>query len=222
MRYALEVPDTLLGLAVHFTPYYNNADVETFLLRAWSDSSGVPGVELGENYVFHTPEYFTEGYDVFAYYAYDDPIPVDGNIHVGLVQGSEAMLNFGLDKNTNANVGQLHYQLGQGGAWFNSDIEGTVMIRPVMRADLLDSWVGTTDQDVPKTLRVFPNPVTSGTVKVEVLMPGPWFLFDAYGRQLRNGHLMVPGAHSLDVAGLARGTYIFTTAEGQFARFMID
>ena len=79
---------------------------------------------------------------MFAYYAYDDPIPVEGNIHVGLVQGSEAMLNFGLDKNTNANAGQLHYQLGLGGAWLNSEIEGTVMIRPVMRADLLDSWVG--------------------------------------------------------------------------------
>ena len=100
MRYALEVPDTLLGLAIHFTPYYNNAGDETFLLRAWTDSSGLPGVELGENYQFHTPEYFTDGYDVFAYYAYDDPIPVEGNIHVGLVQGSEAMLNFGLDKNT--------------------------------------------------------------------------------------------------------------------------
>ena len=30
MRYALEVPDTLLGLAIHFTPYYNNAGDETF------------------------------------------------------------------------------------------------------------------------------------------------------------------------------------------------
>ena len=132
------------------------------------------------------------------------------------------MLNFGLDKNTNANVGQLHYQLGQGGAWFNSDIEGTVMIRPVMRADLLDSWVGIADQAAPQTLRVFPNPVTSGTVQVKVLAPGPWFLFDAYGRQLRHGQWMAPGIHSLDVTGLARGTYILTTTEGQFARFMVD
>ena len=96
------------------------------------------------------------------------------------------------------------------------------MIRPVMRADLLDSWVGIADQAAPQTLRVFPNPVTSGTVQVEVLAPGPWFLFDAYGRQLRHGQWMAPGIHSLDVTGLARGTYILTTTEGQFARFMVD
>ena len=91
-----------------------------------------------------------------------------------------------------------------------------------MRADLLDSWVGIADQDVPQTLRVFPNPVTAGTMQVEVLAPGMWCLFDAYGRQLRNGQWMAPGTQSLDVAGLASGTYILTTAEGQFARFMVD
>ena len=222
MRYALEVPDTLLGLAIHFTPYYNNADAETFLLRAWADSSGMPGSELGENYQFHTPEYFTDGYDVFAYYAYDDPIPVDGNIHVGLVQGSEAMLNFGLDKNTNANAGQLHYQLGLGGAWLNSDIEGTVMIRPVMRADLEDSWVGVSDASAPRSLHVFPNPVSQGVVLVEVNAASTWHLFDAYGRQVDAGQWMGAGVYSLDVSSLASGTYILTTAEGQFARFMID
>ena len=222
MRYALEVPDTLLGLAIHFTPYYNNADAETFLLRAWADSSGMPGAELGENYQFHTPEYFTDGYDVFAYYAYDDPIPVDGNIHVGLVQGSESMLNFGLDKNTNANAGQLHYQLGLGGAWLNSDIEGTVMIRPVMRADLEDSWVGVSDASAPRSLHVFPNPVSQGVVQVEVNAACAWHLFDAYGRQVNAGQWVGAGTHRLDVSGLASGTYILTTAEGQFARFMID
>ena len=222
MRYALEVPDTLLGLAIHFTPYYNNAGDETFLLRAWTDSSGLPGVELGENYQFHTPEYFTDGYDVFAYYAYDDPIPVEGNIHVGLVQGSEAMLNFGLDKNTNANAGQLHYQLGLGGAWLNSEIQGTVMIRPVMRADLQDSWVGIWEDEPYRSMRVFPNPVSHGMVQVEVNAATSWRLFDAYGRQVDSGQWLAAGIHSIEVMGWARGTYILTTEDGNFARFMID
>jgi len=191
-------------------------------LRAWSDSSGVPGVELGENYQFHTPQYFTDGYDVFAYYAYDDPIPVDGNIHVGLVQGSEAMLNFGLDKNTNANAGQVHYQLGLGGTWLNSEIQGTVMIRPVMRADLQDSWVGISDAAAPRSLHVFPNPVSQGVVQVEVHAASAWSLFDAYGRQVDSGQWAGAGVHSLDVTGWARGTYILTTEDGRFARFMID
>ncbi len=222
MRFALEVPDTLLGLMIHFTPYYSDAGDETFLLRAWADSAGLPGAELGENYQFHTPEYFTDGYDVFAYYSYDDPIIVEGSIHVGLVQGSEAMLNFGLDKNTNANSGQLHYQLGLGGAWLNSDIEGTVMIRPVMRADLTDSWVGFVEVPTSQDLRVFPNPVKNGMLQVEVDDACLWRLFDSFGRQLLSGNWQAPGIYSLDITRLAPGTYLLTTAEGECTRFIVE
>ncbi len=222
MRFALEVPDTLLGLMIHFTPYYSDAGDETFLLRAWADSAGLPGAELGENYQFHTPEYFTDGYDVFAYYSYDDPIIVEGSIHVGLVQGSEAMLNFGLDKNTNANSGQLHYQLGLGGAWLNSDIEGTVMIRPVMRADLTDSWVGFVEVPTSQDLRVFPNPVKNGMLQVEVDDACLWRLFDSFGRQLLFGNWQAPGIYSLDITRLAPGTYLLTTAEGECTRFIVE
>jgi len=222
MRYALEVPDTLLGLAIHFTPYYNNADDETFFLRAWTDSAGLPGTELGEHYEFHSPQYFTDGYDVFAYYPYDDPIPVEGNIHVGLVQAGEAMLNFGLDKNTNANAGQLHYQLGLGGAWLNSDIEGTVMIRPVLRADVQDSWVGTGDSPSRAALHVYPNPVSGAVLQVQVDAASDWTVFDAFGRQLLAGRWNASGMHSMDVSGLASGTYLLTTTQGRFVRFIVN
>lgn len=224
MRYALEVADTLLGLAIHFTPYYNNASDETFLLRAWSDSAGLPGAELGENYQFHSPEYFTDGYDVFAYYPYDDPIPVEGNIHVGLVQGSEAMLNFGLDKNTNANAGQLHYQLGLGGAWLNSDIEGTVMIRPVMRADLENSWVQVAEQPSPPpgALKVFPNPTTAGFVYVETERASDWELYDNNGRRVQQGRWPNAGLHQVDVSRAAPGLYMLVASSGQYARIVID
>lgn len=222
MRYALEVPDTLLGLAIHFTPYYNNADDETFFLRAWTDSAGLPGTELGEHYEFHSPQYFTDGYDVFAYYPYDDPIPVEGNIHVGLVQAGEAMLNFGLDKNTNANAGQLHYQLGLGGAWLNSDIEGTVMIRPVLRADVQDSWVGTGDSPSRAALHVYPNPVSGAVLQVQVDAASDWTVFDAFGRQLLAGRWNASGMHSMDVSCLASGTYLLTTTQGRFVRFIVN
>lgn len=222
MRYALEVPDTLLGLAIHFTPYYTNADDETFLLRAWADSSGVPGEELGENYQFHTPEYFTDGFDVFAYYPYDDPIAVDGTIHVGLVQGSEAMLNFGLDKNTNANVGQLHYQLGLGGAWLNSDIEGTVMIRPVLRAGIADSWVAVNEWQDPGTFHVFPNPVTNGWLNVHAVSPANWTLYDATGRVAMQGTWTQAGVHTLDLNAAPRGTYLLADETGRRTRIIVQ
>ena len=69
---------------------------------------------------------------------------------------------------------------------------------------------------------MFPNPVSQGVVEVEVNAASTWHLFDAYGRQVDAGQWMGAGVYSLDVSSLASGTYILTTAEGQFARFMID
>ena len=40
---------------------------------------------------------------MFAYYEYDDPIPVEGTVHVGMVQEMDLSLNIGLDKNTDYN-----------------------------------------------------------------------------------------------------------------------
>ena len=68
---------------------------------------------------------------MFAYYEYDDPIPVEGTVYVGMVQEMEFALNIGLDKNTNYNFSRLYYQLGLGAEWTLSTIEGSVMIRPV-------------------------------------------------------------------------------------------
>jgi hypothetical protein len=220
-RFALAAPDTLLGLAIHFTPYYTNADAANFLLRAWSDAGGQPGEELGENYLFHTPQYFTDGYDLFQFYTYDDPIPVEGTIHVGWVQESATMLNVGLDKNTNANLGRLHYSLGLGGAWLPSTIEGSLMVRPVLRAGKQDTW--TAVDQLPgedQGLRAFPNPTAGGGCTVDGVAPGAWVLVDGMGRQVRTG--TVNGGGRVEVGGgLAPGVYSFRDAAGRGVRIVV-
>jgi len=210
-------------LAIHFTPYYTNADDETFLLRAWQDSVGLPGTELGENYQFHTPQYFTDGFDIFAYYPYDDPIPVNGNIHVGIVQGSEAMLNFGLDKNTNANAGQLHYQLGLGGVWLNSDTEGTVMIRPVLRANKQDSWIEVAELSPGNSLlSCYPNPVSQGVLYVNVALATNWTVYDATGRIVSEGNWAQAGQYTLDSRLWTAGHYILQIGTGESQHIIVQ
>jgi hypothetical protein len=222
IRYSLEVPDTLLGLAIHFTPYYTDADDETFLLRAWQDSLGVPGAELSENYEFHTPQYFNDGYDLFAFYEYDDPIPVEGNIHVGLVQASEVGLNFGLDKNTNSNVGQLHYSLGLGGSWLNSEIQGSVMIRPVLRANKSEVWSEVADNNMRMNLPMlaYPNPVNGNACQVQVPAASSWQLWSAEGRLLQSGRWTSPGVFDCDLTGLAAGMYFLINDRGQSVQIL--
>ena len=225
--FSLEVPDTLLGLAIHFTPYYTNVDDEVFLLRAWEDSAGFPGAELVDSQEFQsfqTPQYFNDGYDLFAYYPYDDPIPVSGTIHVGMVQSGDAELNFGLDKNTNANAGHLHYKLGLGGAWANSDIEGSVMIRPVLRANKQETWtdVAWTGNPHPQQLHSYPNPISNGTVQVEIPDAGGWTLYNNSGQVLQSGFWPAPGTYRISLESLSAGMYLLRSDSGQSVRLLLE
>ncbi len=210
MRYDLAVPDTLYGLAIHFTPYYDQQSNQNFLLRAWADDDGMPGEELGENYLFHQPAYFTDGADVFAYYEYDDPIPVEGTVHVGMVQEADFSLNLGLDKNTDYNFTRLHYQLGLGAEWTLSTIEGSVMIRPVLQAGVDDVFVAVEEAEVSEmpSVRVWPNPARD---RMTVRWDGAetaerWTVLDLSGRILESG-LWPSGAERIElaVADLPRG-----------------
>lgn len=217
VRYPLAQADTLLGLAIHFTPYYTDASDETFLLRVWSDDAGMPGEELGINYQFHSPSYYTQGPDVFGYFPLDDPLPVEGVIHVGLVQSTDAMLNFGLDKNTNANVGNVHYTLGLGSPWQASEIEGSVMIRPVFRAGMEQAWVGVAEAPVAQALKVYPNPA-SDWLRIEGPRQTAWQAFSLEGRMLADGMTDGAGAVELSVSDWPSGLVVVRFATGEVAK----
>lgn len=227
MRYDLAVPDTLYGLAIHFTPYYDDQSNLNFLLRAWDDDEGQPGEELGEHYAFHQPAYFTDGADVFAYYAYDDPIPVEGTVHVGMIQESGFSLNLGLDKNTDFNFSRLHYQLGLGAEWTLSTIEGTVMIRPVLQAGVEEVFVAVEDghEDVasPPALRVWPNPV-SDRMHLSVPMgfdPTAIRCMDMMGREMLNAHWPIGQTRTvLSMGDLPKGTFLVVVENDLGGRMM--
>lgn len=221
VRYPIAQADTLLGLAIHFTPYYTDASDETFLLRVWEDNAGIPGDELGTNYQFHSPSYYQQGPDVFGYFPLDNPLPVEGVIHVGLVQSSDAMLNFGLDKNTNANVGNVHYTLGLGAPWMDSEIEGSVMIRPVFRAGMEQEWVGVEDLARAQQLEVMPNPADAALVVVGPAMQ-EWRVWDLSGRVLARGRSGADGRVELDAAGWPEGMVVVQFASGEQAKCLVQ
>ena len=221
VRYPLAQADTLLGLAIHFTPYYTDASEETFLLRVWSDDAGLPGEELGTNYQFHSPSYYSQGPDVFGYFPLDDPLPVEGVIHVGLVQSSDAMLNFGLDKNTNANVGNVHYTLGLGSPWQVSEIEGSVMIRPVFRAGMEQEWVGVAEVPQAEPLVVYPNPA-SDVVRIEGPKRVAWQAFSLTGQRVAEGVSDGAGIVQRSVADWPSGLVVVRFATGEVAKCWVQ
>lgn len=207
MRYSIAQPDTLLGLFIHFTPFQDDNTAENFLLRVYDNNNGVPGDELVDNFQFQHPYYYEDGYDIFTFYPLDDPILVDGTIYVGFVQDSNAQLNVGLDKNTNANPTRLFYQLGLGGQWLSSQVEGSVMIRPVFKAGMTDLWNGIEDQ-IAQDVQVYPNPTSNNvSVRLQQYTEGVVEVRDMQGRlilseQFANDFLTV------DLVGCPQGMYM--------------
>ena len=191
VRYPLAIADTLDGIKIHFTPFYDNAELETFVIKVWADDAGTPGEQIDTMYQFNSPLYFTDGHDKFAYYSCDHPIPVSGIIHVGFIQQNVAHLNIGLDKNTNANAGNLHYKLGAGANWLASEIQGSVMIHPVLRA-------GKDAPEIPQELEEFtvndissnlyPNP-TSSIVSFKAHEALIWSVFSLNGDLVLDGEV---------------------------------
>ena len=98
------------------------------------------------------------------------------------------------------------------------------MIRPVMRADLENSWVAVAEQDVvvPHALKVFPNPTTTGFVYVETEQALDWELYDNSGRRVQHGRWPNGGLHQVDVSRAAPGLYMLVTNAGQYTRIVID
>ena len=207
MRYNVVQPDTLLGLFIHFTPFNLDNSNETFLMRAWTNDGGQPGEEIGENFQFKSPVYYMNGYDVFGYYEYDDPLAVEGTIFVGVIQNKAVNMNFGMDKNTNQNTSKLYYQLGLGAGWQQSGIQGTVMIRPVFKSGKTDVWNSIEEIELDAA-RVYPNPMNDA-LNISQLP------FGNYSIELYNqmGQLAHSSQHresniSINLADLSVGMYL--------------
>ena len=211
MRYPLAILDTLDGIAIHFTPFYENAETETFVLKVWDDNAGMPGELIDTMYQFHSPMYFTEGYDLFAYYPLDNPVPVSGTIHVGFIKQNVERLNVGLDKSTNANVGNLHYRLGPGAEWQASEIEGSIMVRPVLRAggDPIISVEEINEEQTSLISQPFPNP-SSSLISFNNSEQIEWAIYSINGVKVASSFEPELGTVTVGVNDLSAGIYILS------------
>jgi hypothetical protein len=170
MQFEVQSPDTLLGLFIHFIPYRLDNSERTFLLRAWGDAGGVPGDTLGEHFAFQNPEYCNLGNNIFDYFEYDDPIPVDGTIYVGWVQDAAESYNIGNDRNTAQNVERLFYALGAQGEWQQSTASGTIMMRPVLKSGKSGVW-NSVEELSEEQVAIYPNP-TNGIINLDLETTG--------------------------------------------------
>jgi len=190
LRYKLDQADTLLGILVNFVPFVDDAEGETFILRAWEDDNGQPGDVLIDNFGFQEVTVFEGARNSFSYYTYDSPIPVSGTIHVGWVQQEGATIPIGLDKNTNSNETKFRFKTSSvsGTPWEISQVPGSVMIRPVLAAGKGSDFVSVEEEELQPQARLYPNPAKEH-IFVEVIDFGAsqYELIDMQGRVNQQG-----------------------------------
>lgn len=215
LRYYNALPDTLIGVLIHFTQVQYLATDQTFALQVWSDASGQPGnlitSEL-DNYTLHRPIYNSHPDSLFVFYRLIDSLYIpEGNFHVGFIQQNPVSLNIGLDKNTNTNTTRLHYQLQNNPTWQNSSIEGSLMFRPVFKSGM-PYFANVTSLPANEDVFIYPNPASNIVqIRIQHCEKSHHFtLYNSSGQIVKSEYL--PSGicqHSIDVNAFPSGSYLF-------------
>jgi len=150
-RFRSYIQDTLRSVMISFNDAYLSANQRYFDLAIWSDIDGSPGELLYEQEAKVDPG---QEINSFINFPLNDPVAVNDHFFIGWKQRSETFLNVGLDLNTNIS-GRRYYYLN--GIWTESELPGTLLIRPVLGKAPLSSSIN--DFSFPeKTVHIWPNP----------------------------------------------------------------
>lgn len=206
LRFQSAIEDTLIGVRINWTPYGLNLSNSPFLLRVWNDGGGIPGSELVENFTFQNPQYYHDGYDIFTYHAFDQPVAVSGTFYVGWVQSNDVPYYVGNDKNRDTNTGKLFVMISNN-VWQQSSITGSILVRPVFKSR--KTPITTVSENEENGLSIYPNPandlVNLSGIPAEANAVN---IFDISGRMVKTERLFGQRQLSVDMRNLHTGTYI--------------
>jgi len=205
-RFKSFMEDTLRAINICFNDSYENANQRAFDLMVWDNNGGLPG-----NILYTREEVMVEQGDLingFHTYNIKTAVPVNGIFYVGWKQRSDTFLNAGFDINT-PHGGKQFYWIN--GNWIQSQVQGSLMIRPVVGAPITTSI-----NDIRYRSRIqihlWPNPakdfirIDPGDLPVTGLVYVT--IFDLQGREL----LKVPFSDPINISSLHEGIYIINTS----------
>ena len=159
LRFRSFIPDSVTGISICFNDAYENANHQGFEIMVWADDNGRPGILLGSSDGPTAGQ--GTGINGFVTYSFERPVRVTDAFWIGWRQDTEAFLNAGLDLNT-PNDGRQYFLLS--GTWQQSQVQGTVMMRPVMKGSGTQTSAGNGTL-INDLYSVYPNP-TDGYVTI--------------------------------------------------------
>jgi hypothetical protein len=206
-RFRSFLEDTLRAINICFNDSYTDANKRAFDLMVWDDNNGLPG-----NVLYTMEEVMVEqGQNINGFYTYKLPekIAVNDIFYVGWRQRTESFLNAGLDVNTPHSGKQFYWLNGQ---WQQSQVAGTVMIRPVVGDALRVTSIDDIIYKDKKLTRIWPNPASEYiTIDAgDLLLTGDAYItiMDLNGRELKKTVL----SERIDISSLPAGVYIIITS----------
>lgn len=208
VQYTPYEADSLIGVNICWVPSVNDVSNELFLLTVWGDNGGQPGDTLYQDEFFfpRQPQYHYDR-NIFTTYYFTDTmkLAVDGTFYVGWRQFGADRLNVGLDANI-INNDKTFYSIDGEASWAQSQIPGTVMMRPIFSTGM-DVSLGLPEEvAVAKpSIVVYPNP-TNGIVSIDIdrsIYKGVE-VFDLQGRLIVDTDLT-----QIDLSQNPNGIYIF-------------
>jgi len=210
-KFKTYVQDTLRAVSICFNDSYEEANKREFDLVVWGDNNGIPG-----DIIYAKEAVMVEqGTGVNGFYTYTLPegLILNGTFYVGWRQLSESFLNVGYDANTPQSGKQFYWLNGN---WNLSQVDGSIMIRPVLGYPLKITSVKETHTENKSHLNFWPNPARD-YINID---PGELQLFgsvyvsitDLNGREL----IKVPYSDRIDISSLHDGMYfIFLSMNGR-------
>jgi hypothetical protein len=203
VRFDSYVEDSVIGVQFHFVPSVTDVSNKLFLLTIWANNNGVPGSVLYEDNIFfpRSPIYGSERNHFETYYFQDTvKIDVGTTFFVGWRQFDPERLNVGLDRN-NDHSDKTFYSLDGGVNWIQSQIPGSVMVRPIFSTNL-DAELSVNEEETPSIV-AYPNPVMDIlTVRVDQAALESITMCNAQGRLIYSGM-----DKDIDMSGQASGIY---------------
>lgn len=158
VKFDAYLADSLIGVQLHFVPSVTDVSDKLFLLTVWENNNGVPGTVVYEDNIFfpRSPVYGSERNHFETYYFQDTAkIAVGTSFFVGWRQFDPQRLNIGLDRN-NDHSDKTFYSLDGGVNWIQSQIPGSVMVRPIFSTNLDAELV--VEEAEMAAIVVYPNP----------------------------------------------------------------
>ncbi|MBX7243268.1 MAG: hypothetical protein K1X92_16100 [Bacteroidia bacterium] len=227
-KYTISSPDYIPAVWISFMPRVHFSTVtqqSTFMnqypfrLTIWNKPHPDSILYQQTNVVVE----YSDSVDGFVRYPLYEPVPVSGDIWVGVEQTDNKPIGVGLDMNYD---NRSYMAWDSVGYWVTSQIKGTLMIRPelqnVQYHPLTSIKAGTSE----KLWKIFPVPAENQNIRITGLPENSecyYRVMDIQGKEAASGHFWATSGYTrLDIPPLKTGCYFIElkrkTENGGFVR----